>query len=144
MRNFITLLTAATLIIACADEPRPTAPVSGTSTTSTSPNHQATADRAPVTDAKPADQVGFTKVIQVLSTAAVVPAGGFVGATATCPAGTTAISGGHQFVQWTGSAAAPQLVQNQRDWSNGWMVWFYNDAPGAVQFTFKAIAYCAS
>jgi hypothetical protein len=104
---------------------------------------QPTADKAPVGDAKPVDQVGFTKVIQVISTAVVVGVNNAGTATATCPAGTIAISGGHQFTQWSGSTPA-QMVMNQRNWENGWVVSFYNQAVGAAQFTFKAIAYCAS
>jgi hypothetical protein len=33
---------------------------------------------------------------------------------------------------------------NQRNWENGWVVSFNNQAAGATQFTFKAIVYCAS
>jgi hypothetical protein len=79
-----------------------------------------------------------------MSAAVVVLVNNAGSATATCPAGTTAISGGHQFTQWTGGSPPAAMVMNQRDWQNGWVVSFYNTAPGATQFTFKAIAYCAS
>jgi len=143
MRNIIMLLTAAAIVVACADETPPTGPASGSHGRSASPNAQATAEKAPVGDAKPVDQVGFTKVIQVMSAPVVVLVNNAGSATATCPVGTMAISGGHQFTQWTGSTPA-QMTMNQRNWENGWVVTFYNQVPGATQFTFKAIAYCAS
>jgi hypothetical protein len=78
-----------------------------------------------------------------LSAPVVVAVNNIGTATATCPAGTIAISGGHQYTQWSGGSLGA-MTMNQRNWENGWVVSFNNQAAGATQFTFKAIVYCAS
>ena len=141
MRNLITLLAAATLVVACADDPHPTAP---SGSRSASGQIQPTADKVPVAQAKPADQVGFTKITRVFSSQHPVAAGVSGAATATCPAGTTVIGGGHFITGGTPFTGAPRLSYSVDDQGNGWTVGFANNVSGAGDFVFIAVAYCVS
>ena len=142
MRNLITLLTAATIIVACADDPNPTSPASRSNIRSSSGNVQAAADKAPDGQGKPIDPVPFTKVTKVFSSQVSVPAGGSAEVTATCPAGTTAVSGGH-FIQVSGVASAWRFTSSLM-YGNGWQIGILNNGVGAGGMFVTAIAYCAS
>ena len=143
MRNFITLLAAATLIVACADDPHPTAPALRSSARSANGTVGPAAQSAPSGQAKPVDQVGFTKITTVSASSGWVPAGSSGDATANCPDGTTVISGG--FITSGGpiSATPPSLAISRIE-GNGWHVKFVNGAPGSIALFFDVFAYCAS
>lgn len=140
MRNLITLLAAATVLVACADDPHPTAPGSR----SANGNVQSAADKTPVAQAKPADQVGFTKITKVYGNNVVVPAGGSGFSTAQCPAGTTLLGGGFVIGSSSAYTGAPRLSWSADNQTNGWSVGFGNGVTGAGEFEFYAVAYCVS
>jgi hypothetical protein len=138
MRTFITLLTVATLVVACGDEPHPTGPESR----SANGQPRATSDKAPTEQAKPVDQIGFTKITRVYGTQVAVPAGASGASTATCPAGTMLISGGHFILGAAAATGAPRLSQSIDNDANGWSVLFANNFTGAGSISFLAVAYC--
>jgi len=143
MRNLITLAAAAIMIVACADDPHPTSPATSSGTRSANGNVQS-ADKAPVVQAKPVDQIGFTKITTVVSISAYVPPGQLVPFTATCPDGTTAISGGH-FINGVAIGAPAAILQQSRlNDTNGWTVAFNNNVPGAGNMSFVVFVHCAS
>jgi hypothetical protein len=144
MRNRLLLLAAAVVLSACADDQHATAPASrsGLSGRSASgdagPSGQATGNP----QAKPIDQVGFTKITRVVSPTATSHANAAATATATCPAGTTLVGGGHEILVL--SAPVPPFVRSSAGDQNEWSVLVTNSLPGAIDVTFHAIAYCAS
>jgi hypothetical protein len=139
MRKLITLLTTAA-IVACADDPHPTAPASR--------GKSDAADLRPTTQtgspqSKPVDQVGFTKI----TTTSMPPVDVFGPngeASATCPAGTTAVGGGYELSNYDPATVPPRVIYNRLNGSNGWMVKFWNGAPGWGSFTVEAFVTCLS
>ena len=98
MRTLL-LLSVVAAVAACSDR-QPTSPVralpnpgSGLALAS-----GPTTDGIRVPEAKPTDQVGFTKTFVVLSNVVVLTRGVFETATiaATCPAGSVAVGGGYE------------------------------------------------
>lgn len=143
MRNFITLLTAGALIVACADDSHPTQPASrpiaGTADLRLS-------NQSVGASAKPVDQVGFTKISYVSTGPGSihVELGDVVVATATCPAGTVVGNGGYTVLLWDASKIPARVVTNAPNGQNGWTVKFSNEAVGMGAFSFFAWAACLS
>jgi len=142
MRNFVLVISAATVLVACGEDPHPTSPAAGAR--SASGQIQPTADKAPVVQAKPVDQVGFTKIVRIYSSQKNVAAGVSGAETATCPAGTTVISGSYFITGGGPFTGAPRLSYSVDDQANGWTVGFANTVDGSGPFTFVAVAYCIS
>ena len=141
MRSVI-LVSAAIMLAACSDSPQATAPRSMSSHgSSAAGNAVLTTQGIKVPDAKPADQVGWTKMVANLADG-FVPAGGAATVTAKCPVGTTAISGG--FIADNANVLAPKMIGSYLDATNGWTVGLSNTAPGSFAFTFTVFAYCVS
>jgi hypothetical protein len=90
--------------------------------------------------------VGFTKVVRVESPIAAITANGDGSAVAYCPAGSTAVGGGHYL---TGAAlvSSPPFVAVSEPIPGinpGYGVTVLNHAPGNASVNLKAIALCAS
>lgn len=150
MRTRSLMLAAATLVLAaCADDQHPSAPASPHSVGRSS----ASGDVAPGTqtistpNAKPQDQVGFTKVVYVGSGNISAPAGQTSGGSATCPAGSIAISGGYTLYV-TAGAPSPLVTSTSPSGPTpnptGWSVAISNEAAGAGAAVFQVYALCAS
>lgn len=142
MRNFITLLTTAILVVACADDSPTTSPPSR----STAGTTELRATNQSVTaSAKPVDQVGFTKVSYVTSGPGytTMPGGAVADFTVSCPAGSTVVTGGYTVPWWDASAVPPFVLINGPN-GNGWKVRFSNEAPGMKSFQFYMFATCLS
>jgi hypothetical protein len=141
MRIATFLLSSAILVAACADNSETTAPRSRLAAKASGVSG-AQADYPPGPSAKPVDQVGWTKITAVWS-AEVSPALSVIAGTATCPAGTTLISGGHMFTN-SGNADAPPFIRQNHPIGNTWVVSVANLATGAGYVSFRALAICAS
>ena len=145
MRNRLLLLTAAVLLSACADDQHPTAPASRPASSSRS----AAGDLGTATQstgspqAKPIDQVGFTKITAVNSDLIHTVPGQNTGTFVSCPAGSTAIGGGYHITLYT-AGSVPPLTRVIGLEGNGWAVSFSNEPVGAGYFTYYASVYCAS
>jgi len=136
MRTSILVLTATFLLAACSDNQQPTSPANGRQV---SAKGSAAGQLAPSPQAKPTDQVGFTKVTRVFSANVTVPAGQTGEAVATCPAGSVLTGGGYTVNYQT----LARVVQSHDDAANGWRVDLNNanlPDPAAV----LSYAYCAS
>jgi hypothetical protein len=146
MRNRLFLLTAALVLSACADDSHTTGPASrsGVGSRSASGDVAPSGEGIKLPDAKPAPQVGFTKITVLTSVPVNVSAGEGTGATETCPAGSTAIGGTYNISSHVTGATAPWLNENGLDGSNGWRVGFWNDQVGASGFNYTVSVYCAS
>jgi hypothetical protein len=145
MRNRLMLLTATVLLSACADDQQSTAPASrAASSRSANGNVGAATQTAGSPQAKPIDQVGFTKVTLASSELVHATPGSSNQAIATCPAGTTAIGGSYKVTLYTAGYTPPFMLSGALDDQNGWKVVFSNEVPGAGYFTFFASATCAS
>ena len=143
MRIATFLLSSALLLAACADNGETTAPASRLAAKASSVSGaQADYPPGPGASAKPVDQVGWTNVTTVWS-AEVSPALSIIAGTATCPAGTTLISGGHIFTN-SGNADAPPFIRQNHPIGNTWVVSVANLATGAGYVSFRALAICAS
>lgn len=120
MRTSFLLLSTAFVLAACADDQHATAPSRSRSIgSSAASGDMATTQGLGIPQAKPQDEVGFTKVTTV-KTGLLGLSPGFSGsATATCPLGTQLISGGYVL---TGSAGDFALDINGPNASNGWTV----------------------
>lgn len=145
MRNRLLLLTAAVLLSACADDQHATAPANSRSARSGEVrdlglSRQATVNAA----AKPIDQVGFTKITSVSSGLVNMDAGQITTTTATCPAGSTAVSGSYDITLFVATASFPWIKINGLNGQNGWTVNIWNQQVGASSFTYFVTAYCAS
>lgn len=145
MRNRLFLLTAAVLLSACADDQHTTAPATSRAARSgvlgdVGPSARGLANA----QAKPVDQVGFTKVTYVSSAIIQLPAGQSTQTTATCPDGSTAIGGGYNVTGYLAGATPPFVRFAGLDGQNGWMVRFSNEPAGAASFTYLVTVYCAS
>ena len=146
MRTCIMLLTAAVVLSACADDQHPTGPASRSAVTSRS----AAGDAAPSgqlnvnAQAKPTDQVGFTKVFTVTGAPILVgpsPNSAIGSATATCPAGSQAIGGsysvGPDFV-----APYVTITSFGLNGANGWTVVVWHNNPAFPTAKVIPVAIC--
>jgi len=134
------------ITVACSDDRQPTSP------TSANPHGRSAADvREPSTDGvklsqvRPTDQVGFTKITLVVSDPYDVPVGTSKQGFALCPVGTTVTGGG--FDAGTFNVAKPYVSHSRVvtvGVQNGWSVSVENKAAGAGAFDFQVTALCAS
>jgi hypothetical protein len=134
-------LGAALVVAACSDnQSSPTSP--RTASGSVHPANAASASLAPSPNAKPVDQVGFTKITKVVGPVVTLGSDQSGSSTATCPSGTTLTGGGHMFTLFV-IATPPWVYKSADDSNNGWLVSVVV-LPGANQVAFEAVAYCAS
>jgi hypothetical protein len=101
MRNRLLLLTAAVVLSACADDQHATAPASRSSRSNSSAGDVMPLGQGiGVPDAKPIDQVGFTKTFVAFGAEALLTRGvtesGY--SQANCPAGSVIVGGGYEIV----------------------------------------------
>jgi len=143
MRTTMLLAIAtATLVAACGDDP-----AASTSPRNASPvaaSSLAPSFNGPSAQGKPTGPVGFTTITAANSGNPVVEIGHIDAATATCPAGTTAIGGGYHYVGYFSSSSPPWITDDKLDGANGWMIRVDNETPGAGPVNIVAFAYCAS
>ena len=85
---------------------------------------------------------GFTQVTTVTAGPLQIAAGAFGGLTAICPAGTTVVSGGHEFTGY--SVMVPPWVRISRAVPTGWSVAVHNQVAGASAAALYVYANCAS
>lgn len=142
MRNHILLLSTAVLLAACADD-HPSAPTSR-SVASRAAGDAAVSSTAPSSQAKPTDQVGFTKVTEVMSPNVHAGPGDNVVASVACPAGSVVVGGSFRLIFFNAGSTPPWIFKNDSDGQNGWSVTIVNQQPGAFDLTYRAVAYCAS
>ena len=144
MRNFF-YFTVLVALAACSDD-RVTSPAASRQNIDNrlTPPTTSAAVNTP-SQAKPVDQVGFTKITQVAGAYGWVLAGAMGEATALCPAGSTAVGGGFVFTGW--ATANPPMVsgsfQITEAEQTGWRV-KVNNHLGAVPTSFSPYAICAS
>ena len=142
MRTSFSFALTVLILGACSDEQRPTAPVNTRSAmTGPSVDVVTTGQAGTITNAKPVDQVGFTKVFTVQGSKVDIQLGdGRKTATATCPAGSQAV-GGSYFINNFLQAVSFIYTSSGLDGANGWGVTgFVLDAGALV--TLGAIATC--
>lgn len=144
--RFFFYFTVLVALAACSDD-RVTSPAASRQNIDnrlTPPTTSAAAVNSPP-QAKPVDQVGFTKITQVAGAYGWVLAGAMGEATALCPAGSTAVGGGFVFTGW--ATANPPMVsgsfQITEAEQTGWRV-KVNNHLGAVPTSFSPYAICAS
>jgi len=142
MRRLL-LLSAVFVAAACSDTQQPTAP---TKSRALAPNESAGAQLSPSPQAKPTDQVGFTKITKVLTNPQVLPAGSVGELAAQCPAGSVLTGGGYSTSVFPNLSndARPYIADSRDGGSNGWYVRVFNTATGATEIVFWAYVYCAS
>lgn len=138
----VLLLSVIAVLAACDDAQPTTAPANARAIPT--PVADMNASGAAVSQGKPAPAPsGWTKVTVVQSTESVVLAGGATAAYASCPAGTTPISGGYVFTN-EGNTAAPPSVTQSVPVADAWFVRVVDRMPGAFAAAFKSYALCAS
>jgi hypothetical protein len=134
-------------LVACSEQQQPTSPTTTQSSAEQrlgqAHNPLPVADGIRVPDAKPTDQVGFTKVIDVYGDFVTLNAGGTGSAGAQCPDGTTPVGGGYLFAA-PGPDGAQPFVRRSNRINAGWEVFVVNLASGAGTVIFRANAVCAS
>lgn len=140
----ILLISAAAVLAACSDNQQPTAPRSASSRSSAAGQVAPSTQGIKLPDAKPVDQVGFTKVGQIYTGVVWVNPGEFKWAVATCPDGSTVVGGGYEFSGGNGNKDAPAFISESRPWENTWRVAVSNYATGSQQAGFRAWVLCAS
>jgi hypothetical protein len=107
MRNHILLLSTALLLAACADDQHPTAPTSAKAAGDARPATQSVTPQA-----KPTDQVGFTKITKLTSLASFIWPGSTGTASVTCPAGSTVIGGTHRLYGYVATATPAWVTRS--------------------------------
>jgi hypothetical protein len=137
MRTIISLLALSFAAAACGDK-QPTSPNTGKSPSPGVSSPRTQLAKSP--DAKPTDQVGFSKVQTVSSSLESVVAGESKDVFAYCPAGTTVVSGGH--LAWV-SGSAPFISMSYPD-GDRWHILVVNDQAGAAFLTIRAWVVCVS
>ena len=140
----LAMYAGVTAIAACSDQEKtsPTAPAAAGSFASASQSSSTIGQ--PTASGKPAPApVGFTKIQIVQTAMTTVAVGTGNGAVATCPAGTTIIGGGYNWVI-VGNFYFPPFVKSSQIIGNTWSVWTLNMAAGAADAAIVAFAYCAS
>ena len=141
MRTLL-LVSTALVLAACSDNPQPTAPRSiGSATSGAGDLTRRTAIQP---NAKPVDQIGFTTVTKVISLLTAVGPNSMVSATATCPVGSTVISGSYRVAGNITGVPLPLVIWSEDDQANGWHVTLDNTQPGSALVSLWAVAYCAS
>ena len=147
MRNVALLLSFGLVIAACGDAQHPSAPLSRRAGGVASPDVAPSDGAAKHPDAKPADQVGFTKIQAYYGTPITLYPGQDGTATMSCPAGSVVTGGGFEMyinslgpepAMWRSRATGP--VES----ATGWIVSASNRAIGAVEGNLQAWVSCAS
>ena len=138
----ILLVSAAAVLAACSDS-QSTAPSSMPSRSSAAGDVAPGGTNLTQPYAKPTDQVGFTKVTQIVSGAVSVNPGEYKWAVAYCPDGSFVVGGGHAMAI-NGNHDAPAFVGESRPDANSWRVGVSNYATAAQTATFQAWLLCAS
>lgn len=142
------VILAAAFAAACADD-HPSAPTGPRTGSGSHANGDATAmmQGAAVSNAKPVDQVGFTKVNYVESEWVVVAAGGSNSGSVTCPTGSVPTGGGYH-LQTVSGLAQPTVVYSGPiglpTSPTGWELALYNTAAGSGIASFQVFVMCAS
>ena len=143
MRTSILFISVAALAVACSDQQQPTSPTgtgSALQSSSLSESNVASAQGPSAPQAKPADQVGFTKV-QVVSANKNVPAGVIGIMIVDCPAGMGLVGGGHE--EQTGGTRGV-VWKSKPQTATSWIVGVDNAQAGAESNLVTAWALCAS
>ena len=139
----LVLFSAIVATTACSDSQQATAPRSR----SDRPVAGDIAPSAPAIkpDAKPQDQVGFTKITSLVGSPVTIPAGAVMGAHVVCPAGTVVVGGGYIVTEPTGTYPWVRVsFQENSGSTTGWGVSVHNDLPGAAPVIVEATALCVS
>ena len=136
--------TTLGIVAACSDQREPTSPAARVTTRAATADVGAASLATAGGQAKPTDQVGFTK-ITLIENYEVVPLGGSAQIIALCPIGSTVTGGGFSAgVYATGkpiiSHSRVITVGNQ----NGWSVGVENTAVGAAAAGVHVHGLCAS
>jgi hypothetical protein len=150
MRTSFFLISLAAVVAACADQQQPTSPVGAAARLESSTvggEGGALPAQAPTTpQAKPTDQVGFTKVQMYAGAPAVLAAGDRWTVSATCPAGAVATAGGYDVI-FPGGGTAPGISKSRPNGSpvaDGWTIDVDNRQAGAADIKAWAWVSCAS
>ncbi len=141
MRTNFLLVSLAAMVAACSEQ-QPTSPAA-TTRAGVRPSADisaATNATAPAPQAKPVDQVGFTKVAVITSDFGSAAVGQTGGVDAVCPDGWLATGGGYQLY-----AGHPEVVTNRPVYSppRAWNL-SVDNSKGATNATFKAWVLCVS
>ena len=139
MRPMLVLLVLCSLV-ACGDNSRPTAP---RSSSDASPSVVRETDLR-VAAGKPAAQVGFTKMSEVISLTNTVQPGTTGESQAVCPEGTVLVGGTFHIVSFTAAATPAWVWDNEPEGVNTWVVRVTNKAADAGNMSIQAIAFCLS
>lgn len=148
MRKRPFFLTAAVLLSACADDQHATAPASRSGSRYANGNLAASSQSGVTPQAKPTDQVGFTKVAAAYGIPVNLGANADANATVTCPAGSFPTGGGFAVVV-NGVGSMPTVHQSLPTETpagipDGWSISASNTQPGAVAALIQAWVMCAS
>ena len=148
MRRLFTLVSIAAAVAACGDQQQPTSPVAAAPSSAdrqVASTSGADLAEVKVPQAKPTDQVGFTKVQIVEGAPVTVIANTFNGAGAFCPAGSVAVGGSYHIGSVNGT---PPLVDRTEratlGLQTGWVVDVDNTQAGAGALTLSVQAICVS
>jgi len=145
MRTNFLLVSLAALLAACSEQQQPTSPATGLrSEPHPSGDYNAgTNAAAPVQQAKPVDQVGFTQAVVLTSGVISVTAGQVGVESVSCPDGSVAIGGGYQILGGPNEATAvtsrPTTLPTPRGWAVG-----VNNRLGATDASFNLYVVCVS
>ena len=141
----LTLLVGTLGIAAACSEQQPSSPTAPAARAAgiTTSQSDATGPASPA--ARPAPTpVGFTKITEVKTGPFMIAAGNFGGGTATCPAGTTTISGGYDFGGYSVTNYPWVRESKMVLGGSGWTIFVINQTAGAADASVWVYAYCAS
>lgn len=140
MRTLL-LISTALVLAACSDNPQPTAP---RNTGSAAADREVISRGGNTNNAKPTDQVGFTKITRVQSVSTTYLPGYTYTLVATCPAGTTVVGGGYRI--FGGGVNRPGIDMSDVDepsHANAWSVLLTDPVTGSTGNAYS-VAFCAS
>jgi len=151
MRPVIMLVSLA-LITACSDQDHPTSPIqprSGLEPRALNATDNSIASEIKVAQAKPTDQVGFTKTTVIESNPIWIIPGSDETYYVNCPAGSMVTGGGYTLNIPSLFVGSPPFVYNSRPVATGgksdnWTISMKNEQPGSSQFTAVFYAVCVS
>jgi hypothetical protein len=141
MRKLALFVAVTFIAAACADQ-NPSAPGGRSASGSVATDQRPSGQGIKVPEAKPTDQIGFTKVTSVFG--AGLTHAGFKGqGSATCPAGSVVVGGGFNIIDGVSNVSRPIVTSSADDGSNGWFV-VVDQQGGATDVHFSVFAYCLS
>lgn len=146
MRTQFLLVSLVAMLAACSEQQQPTSPTTAARTEPRSGDYSAAANTAGgAPQAKPVDQVGFSKAVTIFSDPLYVPAGQLAAGEATCPTGSFAIGGGHSIFLTGGVKVLSSHpdVNAVGDIPRAWTLTMDNTT-GATQAGFRVWAVCVS